>query len=80
MIAPAELTAALAALKVPLPLCVGDDGNVRDATGAELLVVDPWRERREDHEANTIAAWIALCVNHCAGLPAALPGKEKADG
>ena len=58
-------------LWAPLPWAIGEDGSVRDATGAPVLTVDPERAR-PDSAVRAIQRLIVETVNaraHGAGAP-----------
>ncbi|OWV94237.1 hypothetical protein ATY81_12355 [Rhizobium sp. R72] len=55
-------------LELPLSLNPAEPGDVMDAKGRHVFVIDLNRER-SDIEATEIAGLIVLAVNRCAGFP-----------
>lgn len=48
------------------------EGELIDVAGFRIVQIDP-DIRLNDEQAATIAEWVALCVNTCAGYRAVLP-------
>lgn len=62
-------------VKLPLLPSKLEPGEVVDAKGRPVFVVDVHNER-SDAEALVIAAWIAMAVNTCAGFRAVVEEKS----
>lgn len=62
-----EATLAALNVKLPVDLDPGFTGSIIDATGKQVLVVDPDSER-SDAEATAIAAMVATAINIAGGL------------